>query len=426
MKRMLILGTNFGTMEIIKYAKSQGVYTIVTDSIAPEKSVAKLVADEYWMIDMESLDLLEERCRKEGIDAVFTGIRDYNIDLAMELNSRLGLSFYCTKEAWHYSRDKSDFKLLCKDVGVPVPGDYYVSDIMSEKELDSVAFPVVVKPVDMWGNRGVNYCYNKQDLIAAYKSVHSVSKSNKVIVERMLQGKEIVGYYALAEGKASLIALSTTFIQPGEPKNCYSIVTTVYDNVERYVDEMNPKVIELLHKVGCREGIAWVEGIYDKDNSFYMIEMGYRLFGDMMYIPYRNICGFDAIKWMTDCILQKKNSPDELPVSQTKAFTRCGCSYMLWTNDNVGEIAEINGLDEIAEIPGVTVEFLSQVGDIVTPHRPMGAIAFDADDCDEMCKMIEKINATVSIINTRGENVAVYFTDFEPIKETYKRGLLKK
>ncbi len=41
-----------------------GCYTIVTDNLNPEHSNAKKVADEYWMISMDELDLLEKKCRE--------------------------------------------------------------------------------------------------------------------------------------------------------------------------------------------------------------------------------------------------------------------------------------------------------------------------------------------------------------------------
>ena len=45
MKKLLMLGTSKASCEMIEYAKSQGVYTIVTDYLEPEKSKAKLIAD---------------------------------------------------------------------------------------------------------------------------------------------------------------------------------------------------------------------------------------------------------------------------------------------------------------------------------------------------------------------------------------------
>ena len=183
-----MLGTSAISCEMIRYAKSQGIYTIVTDYLEPDKSIAKKESDEYWMINTGDLDVLEKKCREEGVTAVICGISEFNLEMCMALCKRLGFPCYCTPEAWHYSRDKEDFKTLCKKLGAPVATDYYVSEALTDEELDRVVFPVVVKPVDMSGNRGVSYCYNKEDLREAYKYARSVSKSTKIIVERMLHG----------------------------------------------------------------------------------------------------------------------------------------------------------------------------------------------------------------------------------------------
>ena len=63
MKKLLMLGTSYGSLEMLRYAKSKGIYTIVTDYQEPAHSVGKLVSDEYWMINTGDLDALEKKCR---------------------------------------------------------------------------------------------------------------------------------------------------------------------------------------------------------------------------------------------------------------------------------------------------------------------------------------------------------------------------
>ena len=189
MKKLLMLGTSYGSLGMLQYAKEKGIYTIVTDYLPPEHSVGKLVSDEYWMLNTGDLDALEKKCREEGVNGVICGVSEFNLEMCMALCKRLGLQCYCTPEAWHYSRDKSDFKALCRSLGAPLPTDYYLSEELRDEELLSVKFPVVVKPVDLSCNRGISYCYNKEELINAYRYARSVSKSSKIVVERMLKGE---------------------------------------------------------------------------------------------------------------------------------------------------------------------------------------------------------------------------------------------
>lgn len=417
-----MLGTSMISCEMIKYAKSKGVYTIVTDPRTPKESIAKQISDEYWMINTGDIDTLEKKCREEGVTAVICGISEFCLEVCMELCKRLGFPCYCTPEAWRYSRDKEAFKTLCKKLGAPVATDYYLTDALTDEELDKVVLPVVVKPVDMSGNRGVSYCHTRQELIDAYKYARSISKSSKIIVERMLHGEEWYSSYAFSNGEVRLLALNAMYSQPGEPKFCYTVTTTVSNHVEQYIKEINPHIEKVLKEVGCKEGLAWVQAMLDEDGHFYIIEMGYRLDGDQMFMPYRQMLNYDIVHELVDMALGKKSSINDLPPSQTHAFKQCGCGLELWTNKE-GILSEIRGLYIMGNTPGVFVECLHQIGDKIIKYRPLCNISFTTDTIDEMCKLIDKVNREVAFINENGEDVIIKYTNFDYLKKVYQEGL---
>lgn len=417
-----MLGAGLASEEIIKYAKLQGVYTIVTDYLPPEKSTAKFISDEYWMINTGELDALEAKCREESVTAVMCGVSEFNLEMAMALCKRLGLPSYCTPEAWHYSRDKADFKRLCREVGAPVAEDYFLSDDLNDEELDKVKFPVVVKPVDLSGNRGISYCYNKKELIDAYHYAQSMSKSPKIVVERMLHGKEWYTYYAMADGEIRQICLNAMEAEPGQLKNLYSLTTSITGNVERVMKEINPQIEEVLRRVGCREGIAWVQLMLDEDDRFYIIEMGYRLPGDLTDFSYPALCGFNSIKWLTDYARGIKHSVDELPPPQEHSYQKCTCGYSLWTHKS-GVIGEFKGIDEIRRLSGVDFYTQHHVGESFVEHRPLGVVTVAADNCNIFCHKIDQINKTISITDEAGEDVIIRYTDFDYLKKTYERAM---
>lgn len=422
MKKLLMLGTSKISCEMLKYAKSIGVYTIVADPHQPENSVAKLIADEHWEINLADIDGLEKKCVENKVTGVICGISEFALKVCMELGKRLGYPCYCTPEAWHYSEDKEDFKTLCKKLGAPVATDYYVSPELLDEEIDKIDFPVVVKPVDQNGNRGVSYCYNKEQFKEAYRYAQSVSKSKKMIIERMLVGEEWYSSYAICNGEVRLLALNAMYSQPGEPKNCYTVTSTVSNHVEQYIKDINPKMIEVLKAVGCTNGLAWVQAMLDKDGKFYIIEMGYRLDGDEMFMPYIDLLNYNVIHELVDLALGKTPSLDTLPPAQEHAFKRCGCGMELWTNKG-GVIKEIRGLDVMRNTPGVFVESLTKIGDSIGQYRSVGNISFTTDTIDEMCELIDKVNKEVAFINENGEDVVIKYTDFEYLKKVYKEGL---
>lgn len=419
---MLMLGSSYASAEMVNYAKSLGVYTIVTDYLEPNKSKAKLVSDEYWMINTADIDVLEKKCREVGVDAVICGASEFNIEKTMELCKRLNLPSYCTPEAWHYSRDKDDFKKLCIEIGAPVAKDFYLTKEFNRQDLDKVSYPVVVKPVDLSGNRGINYCYNESELIKNYKYALSVSKSEKIIVEKMLHGKEWYAYYVLAEGEIKLLALNAMYAQPGELSNLYSLTTSISDEVKRFNQEINEKIIDVLKKVGCKEGIAWVQVMLDDDNHFYIIEMGYRLPGDMPFIFYNELFNFDSIKWLVDYSLGKKHSVSELPPAQTSSIVKCGISYSLWTK-NDGIIKSISGLDGLQKTGKYKFFSPFNIGDSYGFHRSIGVLTFSADGIDEILEMLQKVNDSLIIKNEKNEDVFIKYTNFDFLRKVYKKGL---
>jgi len=427
MEKLLMLGTDSCSVDMIKYAKSQGVYTIVVDYWPPEKSFAKQVADESWQISIADLDAIEQKCREEGITAVICGISEFCQDMVLELCERLGLPNYATKEAWHFNRDKADFKAACKKVGAPVATDYYLTDALTDEELDAVVFPVVVKPVDKCSNQGVSFCYNKEELIHAYRYARSISDNSTIVVERLIKGDEYIAMYAIADGDASLIGLVSSYVQPGEPTNCYCVNTSINRHVLHYLDVTDCKAKSVLKEIGCKEGVAWIQFMHDRtDGNDYLIEMGYRLAGDLTFIPYTEINQFDAIKWMVECALGVKHTFQDLPEPQKEAYRPCACSYIIWTNKE-GTIAEMRGLDQVSRMPGVRiVRNVVQVGDRVPCYRQICNIVFTSKDCDAMCDMIDRINHMVSILDENGNDMMIHFTDFETIRESYKLSFKQK
>lgn len=422
MKKLLMLGTAFGSVDIIKRAKDMGLYTIVTDYNEPEKSKAKQYADEYWMINTNDLDSLEQKCRLEQVDAVISGASDFNCGKAIELCERLGLPSYCSSSTWLYSVNKFKFKEVCRQEGVTVAKDYYLSNELSDEELERVAFPVVVKPADQCGNLGVSYCYNKEELVNAYRYAQSVSNQEDVIVEQMLHGQEYNVYYAMADGEVHLINAATEHHQPGYPANLYSVITSVSSHVEQFNEEINEKLINVLKQIGCREGMGWVELILNDDGRFYVIEMGYRFGSDMMCTAFDKVCPFDGIKWMIECALGEKHEKRQLPLPQSGAYTKCVCSYGFFSSKD-GIIGEVSGLDRLSEIPGVTIDFIREIGDEVAKHRLLGEVVFATDDCEEMLQKIEEVNQILSIKDSNKEDMMIYFTDYRAVENMYQEGL---
>lgn len=421
MKKLLVLGSDYGTIDIVREAHKMGLYVIVADLM--ESSPTKEAADEAWLISTTDTDLLEKKCKEVGIDGIITGASDFNIRQSRFLCKRLGFPIYCESDkAWEISTNKRMFKDICKEIGAPVAKDYVLSDDLNKNELSLIKYPVVVKPVDKSGNRGMSYCSNEKELIEAYKYARSVSDNNVIIVERELHGPEFAVNYVLADGAINLLFFSSEHNQPGELDNLYSIIDTTSDNLKQYIDEVNDKVIEVFKAAGCRDGVAWVETIRDTDGHFYLLEMGYRFGGEVVNVPYEKVCNFNSIKFMIEIALGVKHTESDLPHKLDKAETGVAAAYMLFSKkDNI--IKSIKGLDIIEAYPNVRIDMPKRVGGVVRHHATMGVIHIYGKDIEELCDTIQKVNDNLFITDENGEGMYICFDDYKTLKEEYYKGL---
>lgn len=419
--KLLVLGSDYSTIQVVKEAKRMGAYVIVADLM--QTSPTKEEADESWLISTTDTEELIQRCRQHGVTGIMFGASDFNIENARKICKCLNLPIYCNSEkAWHIARDKRAFKDLCKKVGASVAEDYYLTGSLTDKELSDVTYPVVCKPSDKSGNRGMSYCANSQQLRNAYHVAREVSNA-PIIVERQLRGQEINIHYVLADGEASLLYLNATHHQPGEAENLYSFKCTTSAYLKQYLKEMDASVRRVIREAGCRDGIVWFDCIRDEDGHFYLLEMGYRFGGVMTYVPYAQVTGFNVIKWMVEYALGIHHKAEELPKSLHTALPGCAGSYHLFAKQD-GMIDHIEGLDKLAEMKNVYVDMPKRDGNFVRKFACSGLVGIYGHNMDELCNTLQKVNAVLKMCNSQGKNMFIAFTDYDGLRKEYQQGLL--
>lgn len=418
MEKLLILGTSLVSVEIVQTAKDMGCYTIVTDNLPPELSTAKYEADEYWMISTNDIDQLEQKCREEKINAVFSGVSEFNLDRVIELTDRLGLPCYIDKTAWKYARDKSAFKEKCREFGIPVAEEYHVSDPPLSHELSIIKYPVVVKPVDGAGNKGLSICCNEAEAIEGFKKARANSDNGEILVERYIRGEETWNFYYLAEREIRYVYSGRVFRQPGYPTFLYSFGSSTVENQNEYKEKFNEKCIALLKDIGCTKGIAWIQFIRDENGHYYALEMAQRMSAGTSGKAMKKAIGVNAIEWMLDLALGNSHTTEMLPKTAEPPFAAAHCVYCQFA-EKAGTIVSMQGYDEldskIYEVSKVAHEGIS-----VDKYRLLVRITFVAKNGKEMCDRLLEINNKTNILNKNKENMYIKYTDYDRIIESHK------
>jgi len=423
MKQLLILGSSFASGEIIENARRRGWHTIVTDNLSPDVSHAKLLSDSYWMISTADTELLEQKCREEGIDAIFAGVSEFNLDRVHSLCRKLNLPCYIEDETWALSRNKRLFKKRCLEKGVPVVQEYPVPD--DEDSWNCITYPVVVKPVDGAANAGLSICDNRQELEEGLKKAKEYnSGGEEVIIEEYIRGDEMWNYYFFAEGTPRYVYSGRVFRQPGYPTYLYSFGTNIVDGIEGYLDQIDPAYIELLRDTGCKDGIAWVQTIRDEGGHYFALEMAHRMSADACGRLAEKCLGFNTVDWILDTALGVRHTREMLPAQFAPPYSGAVGVYYLFA-DHQGKIMRLSGLDKLnPEL--FLVETMRKTGQEVAQYSLIVKIAYYVRRAGEICSVLEYINRTVEVVDEHGKDLAVRFTDYETVRKTHEGLLIRE
>lgn len=409
MKKILILGSNTGSLEMVEYIRRRGDYAIVSDFYQMEQSPAKQLAHEHWEISTQDLELLYGKCLEENVQGILASTGEANLESAIKLSGRLGLPFYVDEKSWKYTNDKLLFKQACMEHGLPVPQAFSLTDLPEDAD-----YPVVVKPADNCFSRGLTVCENKEALPEAIALAEKYSGKKRVVIEKYIEGIQLNAGYYMADGEIELSDVFGSFVGPGEPSTCYSFFTTKHRYETMYLEKYNEKVKQLLKDLGCRNGKAFIQGIVQKD-TLYMLEVNYRLDGMGMFNLGKEAYGLDSVKLLVDYSADGKTSMPKIPPNR-KTVT---AAYAIWTRSE-GTISRIYGLERLKEkIPNVRIRCMFREGMTVSEARENGrllmTIAFIKNSEAEVEETVKWINRNVGVLDQEGKDMLIRFEAFDQI-----------
>lgn len=411
-KRLLILGGTSATLDLVKNAKKMGFYTIVTDYIP--NGVAKEIADEQAMVSTTDLDGLEKLIREKNIDGVFCGPSEFNIRNLIRLCERTGLPCYTNMTLWDQCANKDDFKNFCIKYGVDCPQQYFVDENSSDEELAAIDYPVIVKPVDSSSSNGISVCMDKSTIREACRFAKEKSTCKRIVVEKYIEnGGELFGArYIISDGEAYPYLLIDTYVaDPIERKSLISHYTyTPSKYADYYMKHMDAAVRNMLKGMGLKNGTAFFQAL-PYNGKIYFHEMGYRLSGGMLFKFTEPLMGINDMQMMLRFAM---GGPMCTPEERAKLDITCGgkIGAQLTIPLCVGQIASIEGLDALKDIPCVK-DFIQYyyVGDCIiekdigTLNQHFGRFTCVANSMEEIEQTVNQIQKELYIRDTNGNRM---------------------
>lgn len=412
-KKLLIVSSDGSDRALLQAGRELGLYIICCDRYTDyTMSPTKAMADEAWDIDYSKTDLVAQKCKETGVDGVIAGYAENRVEAACKISAVIGRPFYATEAQLALTRNKVLFKEMCEKFGIPTPRQYKLSVPLDEEQVDSVQFPVIVKPSDSGGRKGITVCYNKEQLYAAVDKAMAESIYKKVVVERFLTGTELSAVYTIADGQASLSCLNDKYISEDQDSKGFlcTFVLTPSKYLKPYCEQVDPKIKAMLKAIGAKNGVATFQMIADRD-GLSVFEMGYRINGNNDYTIIEKENGLNYCHMLIRHSLTGSMG-DDLKKDNPFFKKYHGTFVVLLHSGKITKLdyEELKGAEGIEDI-----YFTKQIGDVVSDRatnvHKSGMIKFSADTLDEAKRLVHFIQTHLHIEDENGNNMM--FEEFD-------------
>ena len=346
-KRLLILGGARLSCEIVKHAKALGIVTAVTDFYPMEKCPAKQEADEAYFEDTSDTDAMAAFIREKKFDGVITGFTDSVLPYYAEMCEKAGLPSYGTKEQFDIFIDKKKYKTLLREFNIPTIPEY-----QCDTDAD-IVYPVIVKPSESSGARGITICYTAEELKPAIDYASRISEDNAAIVERYIDEPEATIFWLFVNGQYYLMTIGNRHVKHNQDGAIPLPVGYTYPSsvIPMFQREIAPKMEKMFRSVGIKDGMMFMQcKIVERECWVY--DIGFRLTGSLEYINIKSLCGYDPLDMMIHFALTGDMGEPKI-ASKIDPYLNGAYAYNVSLLCKPGKIAKITGIEEIEKIPGL-------------------------------------------------------------------------
>ena len=298
MKKLLLLGGARYLLPVIKTAHALGLYVITCDYL-PD-NYAHRYADAYYNVSIIDKEAVLQLAKELAVDGIMSFACDPGVETMAYVCEKLGLPCVGSYEAVLTLQDKVRFRDFLRKNGFNVPHARGFS--ACAEFLENAAefhFPVIVKPADSAGSKGVTRLDSTQDAAQAIERALAYSKTKRFIVEEFIekQGDSSDCDCFSVNGKMVFVSFSNQkfdpqAINPYTPAG-YTWPPQMPAQAQAYLAAELDRVCKLL---GLGSSVYNVETRVGKDGKAYIMEMSPRGGGNRLSEMMRYVAHTDLIE----------------------------------------------------------------------------------------------------------------------------------
>ncbi|WP_269920194.1 ATP-grasp domain-containing protein [Caldifermentibacillus hisashii] len=250
------------------------------------------VVDHFCEINILDIEGIINYIKENQISLVYSVGSDLAIPVASSISEKLKLPYFVSEKTARICNNKD---LMRETLGDEFVGNVKFQVITNEKDKLNLEFPVIVKPADSQGQRGVKLVGNLEEYLEAYRLAKKYSRSGLVIVEQYISGPEISVNGYLVEGNLQFIVASDRETWPEYTGLIHKHIVPSVNLSSQSLIELRSIIESACNKLEIYNGPVYAQMKLEKDKP-YIIEITPRLDGCHMWALLQYSTGINLLR----------------------------------------------------------------------------------------------------------------------------------
>ena len=396
MKKLMILGGARYALPVIEAAHKLGIYVITCDYL-PD-NIAHKYSDEYCNVSIIDKEKTLEAAKKLKIDGIMSFACDPGVITAAYVAEKMGLPNVGPYESVCILQNKGKFREFLKENNFTVPtAKCYKEMEAALNDIDKFNWPVIVKPTDSAGSKGVTRVDDKELLKESIEYALSYSHSSEFIIEDFITQK---GYSSdtdsfSIDGELKFVSSNSQRFD-SNAKNPYTPAAYSWPSsmTEEHQAELKDEIQRLLKLLKMKTAVYNIETREGTDGKAYIMEVSPRGGGNRLSECLRYATGVDMITNMVKYSVG-------LPLDEIKQESYNGCwAEIILHSDEPGVFDELWISDEISDNVverDLWIEKGTTVGGFEAANEAIGTLVLKFDSPDKVEEVLKNENKYVQV-----------------------------
>lgn len=319
MKKIAILGASYLQKPLVDKANAMGLEThcFAWDN---DEAICKDIAHFFYPISVLDKEQILEKCIEIGIDGITTIATDICIPTVAFVAEKMKLTSNSYRSSI-LSTNKSEMRKAFDQAKVPSPKSMQLSN--SEEVKLAFQYPLIVKPTDRSGSRGVTKVTDEKFLKAAIDNAIQESIEKKAVVEEFIDGVEVSVEAISWKGEHHILTITdkVTTEAPYFVELEHHQPSLLPDVIQQ---KIRTETIKALNSLEIEYGASHSEFKITAQGEIYAIEVGARMGGDFIGSHLVELStGYDFLKGVIEVALGKFDTIDFSDKSFSGVYFLC-------------------------------------------------------------------------------------------------------